>query len=337
MSVGLNEMERYVLEEHIEDFKDGIIGRRELLRRVTFITGGTAASLSVLATLGCNVDQPVARSAAPSAAAPASAAATAAAATAAAALPYASPPAAKTADGITVQEKDPRIVAGKADVKAADGATLIGYFSRPSAAGRFPGIVVIHENRGTTEHIRDVTRRFATAGFAAVAIDVLSRSGGADKLTDAAAYAAELAKRALPEQVADEKAALDFLKAQPQVDAARIGMTGYCFGGGVTFACVSAGLDLKAAVPFYGPKPADISGLAKTKTAVLGVFGAEDTRVNAGIPDLEAALKQAGVPVLMKQYPGANHAFHNDTGDRFVSQQARLAWVDTIEWFRKYL
>jgi len=331
--VQLNEMQRYVLEEHVEDFRDGLIDRRELLRRVTMITGGLAATMTVLATLGCNVDQaPVARATA----APAPTAAPTAAPTVA--LPYASPPPAKTTDGVTVQPNDPRIVAGKADVKAADGATLIGYLSRPSAAGKFPGVVVIHENRGLTEHIRDVTRRFATAGFVAVAIDILSRVGGADRLTDGAAYGAQLSSRSMAEQVADEKAAMDHLAALPQVDAGRYAVTGYCFGGGVTWAIINAGLPFKAAAPYYGPKPADITAFARTKIAVLGVFAELDTRITSTMPDIEAALKQSGTPFALKNYKAANHAFHNDmNNDRFAPEQARAAWKDTVEWFRKYV
>lgn len=323
----MNEIQRYILEEHVEDFEDGLISRRELLRRVTMITGSMAAALTVLAALGCNIDQPrVAPSPAPATVAPP--------ATSLTAVSYATPPPGPTTDGVTVRPDDPRIVAGKADVKAVDGTLLIGYLARPKAAGTYPGILVVHENRGVLEHLRDVVRRVATAGFAGIAVDLLSRQGGADKLGDS--YSAELGRRSVDDMVTDLVAALEHLRTQPFVDG-ELGITGFCFGGGMVWSVLNAGAPVKAAVPFYGPTPSKNDGIARTKAAVLAVYAGEDSRVNAGWPTIEGQLKKAGVTYRMNVYAGADHAFHNDTGARYKPDQARSAWVDAIEWFKSHL
>src|SRR5205807_850277 len=186
----MTEFERYVIEEHVEDFNDGLISRRELLRRVGLITGGVATAAALLATMGCGT-QPTGTPVTPTS-------------RATSAQPdFATPPAHPTPDGITVRENDPRIKVTPLAVTGTDGATLISYHAVP--AGRTPagGILVVHENRGLVVHIKDVVRRVATAGFSALAVDLLSRDGGADKLSDPAAYAAVLAKRPVAAMVSD--------------------------------------------------------------------------------------------------------------------------------------
>jgi carboxymethylenebutenolidase len=197
----------------------------------------------------------------------------------------------------------------------------------------------MHENRGLLEHIKDVTRRAATAGFASVAIDVLSRDGGADKLSDQASYNAALGRRQPADMVKDFQSVLDFMKGQTYVNPAKLGATGFCFGGGTTWHLLNLGGPgvVQAAVPFYGPVPQDPAGIGATKAAVLGVFAETDNNVNAGMPRAEEALKKAGATYKFNTYPGTMHAFHNDTGQRFNADQARRAWVDAIEWLRKYL
>ena len=337
----MNEIQKYLAEEHYEDYAHGEITRRELFRRLTMILGSGAAASAFFIACGGAVTAP-SPSAAPATAtatatAAATAAATASAQASAAAVPYATPPAAATTDGITVKEDDPRINAGPLNPKAADGAELIGYFARPRADGRYPGILVIHENRGLTPHIKDVVRRVATAGFTAISIDLISRAGGYDKLTDQAAYNAELGKRSVADMVKDEQSVLEFLKTQPSVNGARLGVTGFCFGGGMVWNLLNAGTALQAAVPFYGPTPQDPSGIGSTKTPVLAVYAGDDTRVNAGKDTIETQLKKAGVAYQLNVYPGVGHAFHNDTGAAFNSTQARQAWVDAITWFQKNL
>ena len=328
----LNETQRYFIEEHIEDFRDGLIPRRELIRRVTLIAGSGALAASILAA--CDLSpRPAASSATPTQSTSPTPAFVA--------QPFATPPAAPTTDGITVKETDPRIAVSRPDVRGADGASLMAYLARPVAAsGKVPGVVVIHENRGQTEHIKDVVRRVATAGFAAVNIDLAARDGGADKLTDPAAYNAALGKRSVPDKLADHSAIFSYM--QIHQTSGTLGVVGFCFGGGEVWniLCGGAPAELKAAVPFYGPQPANFAELAKAKAAVSAVYAEQDTRITGTATQMEEQLKKAGVPYQITVYPGVNHAFHNDTnaaGDRYNAAQAQKAGVATIEWFRRYL
>jgi carboxymethylenebutenolidase len=327
----LNETQRYFIEEHVEDFRDGLITRRELARRVGLIAGSAAAASTILAACDLSPRAGAGPVASPSAAPTASASAGAGLV---AAGPYATPPAAPTTDGITVKPDDPRITVSRPDVKGADGASLMAYMAKPNVSGRVPGVIVIHENRGQTDHIRDVVRRVGTAGFVALNIDLAARDGGADKLTDSAAYNAALGKRSTADKIADHKAAIDFLRGQ---SSGTIGVTGFCFGGGEVWNILIGGLDVKAAVPFYGPQPSNYTELSKTKAAVSAVYAQADTRISDSAPQMEEQLKKAGVPYQITVYPGVNHAFHNDTGNRYDAAQAQKAWVATVEWFKRYL
>jgi carboxymethylenebutenolidase len=326
----MNETQRYIIGEHIEDYEDGLITRRELLRRVALITGSASAAFAALIALGCNLERPGSGGASPTPSAPAASAPN---------VGYAIPPGAPTTDGITVKPNDPRItVEGTVSLKAADGASLIGYLAHPKESGRHPAIIVIHENRGLVEHIRDVIRRLATAGFTAVGIDLVSRQGGADKLTDAAAYQAALGNRSTADMVKDEQTAIDYIKVFSFTEASKIGVVGFCFGGGMTWSVLAAGTSVQAAAPFYGPMPQDSAGIAKTKAAVSAVYAEKDTRITGTKEQMDALLKQAGVPYQLTVYPGVDHAFHNDTnGPRYDPTQAQKAWIATIEWFKKYL
>ena len=327
----LNETQRYFIDEHIEDYMDGLISRRELLRRVTLISGSVALATTIVAACGTPAPSGAGGVASPTA--------TAAAATASPALvaqPFATPPPSPVPNGVTVQESDPRITVSKPEVKGSDGASLMAYMAKPNVSGRVPGIVVVHENRGQTEHIRDVVRRVATAGFIGINIDLAARDGGAAKLTDQAAYNAALGKRTAADKISDHNATITFLKAQ---SSGTVGVTGFCFGGGETWSILAAGADVKAAVPFYGPQPTNYANIAKTKAAVSAVYAELDTRITSSSQQMEEVLKTAGVPYKITIYPGVNHAFHNDSGtaDRYNAEQAQKAWVATVEWFRKYL
>jgi carboxymethylenebutenolidase len=332
----LNETQKYFVEEHVEDFRDGLITRRELVRRVTLIAGSATAAAAILAA--CDLSPRGGAgglaSSTPAGTSVGGGASPTASAGLVAAGPYATPPAQPTTDGITVKPDDPRIAVSKPDVKGTDGASLMAYMAKPNVSGRVPGVVVIHENRGQTEHIRDVVRRVATAGFVGLNIDLAARDGGADKLTDQATYNAALGKRSVADKLSDHKAAIDYLKTQT---SGTIGVVGFCFGGGETWNVLIGGLDVKAAAPFYGPQPSTFAELSKTKAAVSAVYAQQDTGITGTAPAMEEQLKKAGVPYQVTVYPNVNHAFHNDTGTRYNAEQAQKAWVATIEWFRKYL
>jgi carboxymethylenebutenolidase len=235
----------------------------------------------------------------------------------------------------TVMPDDPAIQTGDIQFPGRDGATLLGTLSRPSGDGRHPVALVCHENRGLTEHIKDVTRRLAKAGYVALAVDLLSRRGGVG------AFSSDEVPGALgntpPEQfVQDFRDGWAYLGKQDFADAARVGMVGFCFGGGVTWQVAVGMPELLAAVPFYGPQPA-LSDVPKIQAAVLAIYGELDERINQGIPAIEAAMKENNKIFEKKIYPNAGHAFFNDTGARYNPEAAKDAWGRLFGWFGRYL
>jgi carboxymethylenebutenolidase len=318
---GLNDTQRYFVEEHIEDFRDGLIGRRELIRRVAIVVGSAAAATTLLAA--CDLSPRSTATGSP----------TASPTQGLVAQPFATPPPATTTDGVTVKETDPRITVSKPEIKGTDGVSLMADLAKTNVSGRVPGVMVVHENRGQTEHIRDVVRRAATAGFVAVNIDLTARQGGGEKLGDAVTGA--IGNLALEQKLADHTAALTYLKANT---SGAIGVVGFCFGGGEVWNLLAAGADLKAAAPYYGPQPSNYQDIGtKTKAATLAVYAEQDTRITSTSSQMDEQLKKAGVPHQIVVYPGVNHAFHNDTGARYAPEAAQKAWLATIEWLRKYL
>ncbi|MGX5658292.1 YghX family hydrolase [Castellaniella ginsengisoli] len=208
------------------------------------------------------------------------------------------------------------------------------YLVRPAkAAGPVPGVVVVHENRGLNPYIEDVARRLAKAGFMALAPDGLSSRGGYPGNDDQG--------RALQQQVDPEKLMNDFFAAiefLPTVagSSGKIGIIGFCYGGGVANAAAVAYPELAAAVPFYGmqPRPEDVP---RIRAPLLLHYAELDTRVNAGWPAYEAALKANGKTYEAHVYPGVNHGFHNDSTPRYDRDAAELAWGRSIAWFKRWL
>jgi carboxymethylenebutenolidase len=197
-------------------------------------------------------------------------------------------------------------------------------------------VLVIHENRGLTDHIKSVAGRLATSGFSALAIDLLSEEGGTAKFADSAEATAALNKAPAERFVADMKAAVgELLRREPDH---KVGMVGFCFGGGQTWSLLDAGEPrLNAAVPFYGPAPDSPDFSGSKNAAVLGIYAALDDRVNATRAAAESALKKAGLTYEIVTVPDANHAFFNDTGQRYNPTAAAAAYERLLGWFGKHL
>lgn len=232
----------------------------------------------------------------------------------------------------TVAETDPRITAQ--DVNVPGYPNLKGYLATPKAAGKHPAILVIHENRGLNPHIKDVTRRFAAAGYVALGLDYLSALGGTPADQDAAT---RMFMDLKPEVVAAEgKAAVAYLKSHP-ASTGKVGAVGFCWGGGAVNDLAVADAGISAGVPYYGRQPA-ADKVANIKAPLLLQYAGEDERINAGIPAYEQALKANGKTYEVHIYPGAMHGFNNDTNQaRYNKAAADQAWGRTMDWFKKYL
>jgi carboxymethylenebutenolidase len=214
------------------------------------------------------------------------------------------------------------------------GGQIKGLLSKPKDAnGKLPGIVVVHENRGLNPYIEDVGRRAALEGFISLAPDALSPLGGYPGNDDDGRALQQ--KRNRNEMLEDFIAAYEYLKASDQCTG-KIGVVGFCFGGWISNMMAAKIPTLSAAVPFYGGQP-DAEDAVKIKAPLLLNFAGLDTRVNAGWPDYETALKANNVVYEAYFYPEVNHGFHNNTTPRFDKEAADLAWSRTIEFFKEKL
>jgi len=234
-----------------------------------------------------------------------------------------------------VAATDPRIAAASIAYESPKGYGKIkGYLARPAkAAGKVPAVVVVHENRGLNPYIADVARRLATSGFMALAPDGLTPLGGYPGSDDEGrAMQAKLDGAKLLE---DFIAAFEYLKAHPG-GTGKVGVVGFCWGGGVANAMAVRVPELAASVPFYGSQPA-AADVAKIKAPLLIHYAGLDQRIDAGWPAYEAALKANGKEYTAYTYPGVNHGFHNDTTPRYDQAAAELAWSRTIAFFKAKL
>ena len=234
-----------------------------------------------------------------------------------------------------VKFPDPDIVAEYIDYPSPKGhGTVRGYLVRPAkASGKVPAVVVVHENRGLNPYIEDVARRLAKAGYLALAPDGLSSVGGYPGNDD---KGRELQRQVDPEKLMNDFfAAIDLLLTH-EASTGKVGITGFCYGGGVSNAASVAYPELAAAVPFYGrqAKPEDV---AKIRAPLLFQFAEQDDNVNATWPAYEAALKAAGKTYQAHVYPGTQHGFHNDSTPRYDEAAAALAWKRSPDWFKRYL
>jgi len=233
---------------------------------------------------------------------------------------------------IHVSEEDPRLVVDNITYPGETGKVL-AHLAKPKGDEKLPGVIIIHENRGLNPHTKEVARRMALEGFLAIAPNALSPMGGTpDDADDARSLMAELDGA---ETVSNFVAAAKYLKTHPQ-STGKVGVTGFCWGGGITNQVAVNSRDVHAAVPFYGRQPA-FEDVAKIKASLLIHYAGDDERINAGIPEFEAALKKADVEYEIYMYAGTRHAFFNDTGERYHEEASKLAWKRTIAFFNKNL
>jgi carboxymethylenebutenolidase len=333
----MNETQRYFVTEFAWDYREGRMGRRDLLRRVLLITGSTAATATALLALGCGARSQSASTPAPSAGSATSSPSGAARASATPGGPLGAatmPPPAQTNDFV-VQPDDPAISARNVQFPGQAG-TIFGYLAQPKGSATVPGLILVPENRGLIEPNMDIARRYAKEGYATLAVDLVSRSGGtAQYANDPAQIPAILGRMNPSDLVADLQSALAYLKTVDGVRKDRLGVTGFCFGGGQAFALAAAAPEIRAAVPFYGPTKPET--LVTAKAAFLCFFGALDNFVTPEAQPVQQTLQQLGLPVEIHIEPNAMHAFFNNTGAAYNPDAARDAWPRTLAWFKQYL
>jgi carboxymethylenebutenolidase len=295
----VTQLQKYLAEEVAEDLSDGIISRREAMRRLGLLGLSASAAAALLAGFG----------------------GTAVAATEPAAERGRVPSGGSRTTWAPIGTESITFAGPRSPLLAA-------WAPAPEPRG---GVLVIHENRGLTEHIRAVAGRLAASGYSALALDLLSEEGGTGAFPGEAEVAAALAQIPPERFVADMKAAVTELRHR--VPRKKLAAIGFCFGGSMVWHLLAADEPrLAAAAPFYGPFP-EGGDLRGTRAAVLGVYGGQDARVNATLPAAEAALEAARLEYELLIFSDAGHAFFNDTGARYDPHASVEAWRRALNWF----
>jgi carboxymethylenebutenolidase len=300
-------LREYLVGEVAEDYTDGVLTRREALRRLGLLGLSAGAATAVLAA--CAADDTGEASGPP---------------------PTSAPPAAADPPG-----RAQSVGRGQEIRFAGPAGELGGAWAAPTAGEPRAALLVIHENRGLTEHFYDLVGRLAGAGYGALCVDLLSAQGGTAALADPAQAPAELAAKPLDALLADLRAGIDELGRR--VPGAAVGVVGFCFGGGMTWQLLQSGeTRVAAAVPFYGPVP-DQPDFQRATAAVLAIYAGLDDRVNAGRERAEVALQAAGLTYEIRTFEGAEHAFFNDTGARYNAVAAEESYTAMVDWFGRYV
>jgi carboxymethylenebutenolidase len=298
-------MRRYLVEEVVDDYAEAHLTRRDALWRLGLLGVGALGASSLLAACGGDDD--------------------------------ASSDGAGTTRpaGTSTSTSVPGAIPTPASIVRFDGPNGELQGAWAPAARPKGSVLVIHENRGLTDHIRTIPPRFAAAGYSALAIDLLSEEGGTAALGGDAQAMGALGQAPVERLLADLRAGIDELERREA--GHKVAVIGFCFGGGMTWQLLAAGEPrLAAAAPFYGPAPAspDFSG---SNAAVLAVYGELDARVNATRDAAQAALERDGLTHEVRVFSGANHAFFNDTGPSFNAAAATEAFQAVLAWFGRYL
>lgn len=237
--------------------------------------------------------------------------------------------------GQQVPKDDARLRIGSMDIPSPQGnGTIKAYVARPAkATGKLPVVLVVHENRGLNPHIEDIARRIALANFLAVAPDGLTTVGGypGDETKATQLFGTVNGAKMTEDFVAAEA----FVKTHAE-STGKVGVVGFCYGGGIANTLAVRVPDLNCAVAFYGSQPTG-ADVAKIKAPLLLHYGETDTRITGAWPAYDMALTAAGVVHTGYVYAGAGHGFNNDTGARYDEKSAKLAWERTMAFFEKYL
>ncbi len=298
-------LQRYIAEEIATDHVDGLLSRREAMRRLALVGVGTAAATALIAACGESRG----------------------------------PSAATTSTTVSKPSIEPGPPPGlenavqPAPITWADGKLQGSWAAAAQPRG---GVLVIHENKGLNDWVRSVVGRFGGTGYPALGIDLLSAQGGTEAFKDPAEATAALGKIPPDQFVADLRSGLDEL--QRRAPGVKLAVIGFCFGGGLTWQLLAAGEPrLAAALPFYGPLPDPHDFAGSKQAAVLAFYGAKDERVTSSKDAAAAALEQAGMAHQIIVEPDADHAFFNDTGPRYNAAAAADAWQQTQSWLERYL
>jgi carboxymethylenebutenolidase len=297
-------LQRYIAEEIATDHVDGLLSRREALRRLALLGVGSAAATALIAACGGGGKTATTETTKTTAAST-------------------SPP----------PGMDKALPTGPIMWAGPNGELQGAWAEAPNVRG---GVLVIHENRGLNDWVRSVAGRFAGAGYSSLAIDLLSEEGGTATFTDPAQATAALGKTPPERFITDLKSGIDEL--QRRVPGKKAAVVGFCFGGGLTWQLLASGEPrLAAAVPFYGPLPDNPDFSGSRQAAVLAFYGALDTRVTSSKDAAKAALDRAGMINEEIVESGADHAFFNDTGPRYNPAAAADAWRRTLDWLGRYV
>jgi len=239
---------------------------------------------------------------------------------------------------VQVDPNDPGLTSAEINFASTDGAALGGYLTRPKGDVTRPAVVVIHGREGINDQIRDVARRLAKAGYVALAPDLLPRPGGTSSF--AKSEAAIAGDRRLDDETITKSltGGINYLRGQSFVGASKIGVVGFCWGGGKALLFTTRSKDLAASVIYYGSNPQNLEDVKNITAPVLGQYGGADERITSAVPQLEAAMKKYGKSFEYKVYPGAPHGFNSDMSPQnFREEAAKEAWGRTLEFFKKHL
>jgi carboxymethylenebutenolidase len=237
-----------------------------------------------------------------------------------------------------VADNDPAVLTHNVSYDGKAGP-VAAYLARPVKAGKYPGVIVIHENQGLNDHIRDIARRLAKEGYVALAPDFLSRQGGTMKVNPKGGGISNIRETTPWQNVAEDVASgFAYLNVLPDVRADKHGLIGFCWGGEMTFASATQLNALDAAVVFYGRSPSPLDSVKNIRAPLMAHYGEKDPGVNKGIDETVAAMKKYNKVYDHKIYSGAQHAFNNDSNaERYHAQAAQEAWARTLDFLKKNL